>query len=96
MRKEEKLSPKKLSHEKKNISSIWVIGTDGQPSISATLAIVAFFATTAAYVAAIFDSVGSVTFRTFDTAACGSYLIPILSLYFGRRWTEKNSVKKEE
>ena len=91
---------KKESHVCKKdinkVSNIWVISTDGKPSISATFAVVAFFATTAAYVASIFESIGSFSFRTFDTAACGAYMVPILSLYFGRRWAERTAAKKED
>jgi len=96
MSEEEKSAPTKAKSEKKKISNIWVIDTSGKPSISATFAVVAFFTTSLAYVTAIFESVGGVTFRAFDTAACGAYMIPILSLYFGRRWTEKSDAKKED
>lgn len=96
MSEEVKTEVTKQKSEKKKISDVWVISTDGKPSISATFAVVAFFATTAAYVASIFETVGSVTFRSFDTAACGAYMVPILSLYFGRRWTEKGSAKKDD
>lgn len=87
---------KKFDCDVKNVSNIWVVSTDGKPSISATFAVVAFFATTAAYIASIFESIGSLSFRSFDTAACGAYMVPILSLYFGRRWTEKNVASKKE
>jgi len=26
--------------------------------------------------------------RPFDTGACSAYFIPLLTLYFGRRWTD--------
>ena len=91
--KEEVQVKSEKKSDKKKVSDIWVISTDGKPSISATFAVVAFFATTAAYVASIFESVGAISFRSFDTAACGAYMVPILSLYFGRRWTEKSSKK---
>lgn len=65
--------------------------TKGEPSMSATFATVAFFTTTFAYVASLFETIGPLTPRTFDVGACSSYLIPILTLYFGRRWTEAKS-----
>jgi hypothetical protein len=34
------------------------------------------------------ETVGSLHIRAFDVAACSSYLIPILSLYFGRKFTD--------
>lgn len=96
MSEEIKSESYKHKTEKKKVSGIWVISTDGKPSITATFAVVAFFATTAAYIASIFESIGSLAFRSFDTAACSAYMIPILSLYFGRRWTEKAGAKKED
>lgn len=80
---------------KKHVSKLWITGTDGKASISATFATVAFFATTAAYVVSIVEGYGELKFRAFDVAACGAYMVPILSLYFGRRWTEKSSKKDE-
>lgn len=65
--------------------------TKGEPSMSATFATVAFFTTTFAYVASMFETIGPLTVRPFDVGACSSYLIPILTLYFGRRWTEAKS-----
>lgn len=68
--------------------SLWLNNTIGKPSMSATFATIAFLATTGAYVASIFEKLGPLSVRPFDAAACSSYLIPILTLYFGRRWTE--------
>ena len=79
---------------KKEVSKLWIIGTDGKASVSATFATIAFLATTAAYVASIVEAYGELKFRPFDVAACGAYMVPILSLYFGRRWTEKSSKKE--
>lgn len=69
-------------------SSFWIKNTDGKPSISATFAVVAFSVSTFAYVAAIFEKIGPMSIRPFDSAACTAYLIPILGLYFGRRFTD--------
>jgi len=85
----------KPTTSKKQVSKLWITGTDGKSSISATFATVAFFATTIAYVASIFEGWGELKFRAFDVAACGAYMVPILSLYFGRRWTEKSSKKDD-
>lgn len=62
----------------------------GQKSVSVTFAWIAFIVTTIAYIMGMFESIGPVTFRPFDTSACAAFLIPVLGLYFGRRWTEKN------
>ena len=56
--------------------------------MSATFAVVAFAVTTFAYVASVFTKVGPVTFHSFDSTACSTYLIPILGLYFSRRWAD--------
>jgi len=81
--------------QKKEVSKLWIIGTDGKASVSATFATIAFLSTTAAYVASIVEGYGELKFRPFDVAACGAYMVPILSLYFGRRWTEKSSKKED-
>ena len=79
---------KEKTKDSKSSSWFWINNTVGKPSMSATFATVAFFTTTAAYIASIFEKVGPLSVRPFDAAACSSYLIPILTLYFGRRWTE--------
>ena len=71
-----------------NIKSPWLKNTAGQPSMSATFAAVAFAVTTLAYVVSVFQKVGPFTFKSFDSTACGAYLIPILGLYFSRRYTD--------
>lgn len=81
----------------KKASWWWMLNSEGKPSMSATFATVAFLAATGAYVAAIFEKVGNVSIRPFDSAACSTYLIPILGLYFGRRFTDaKLSLNKAE
>ena len=76
--------------KKANVSRMWINDTNGNPSMSATFATVAFITTTLIYIASIFEHIGPVSFKSFDAAACSSYLIPTLSLYFGRRWTDTN------
>lgn len=74
--------------EKPAPSWIWFKDTAGYPSVTVTFATVAFWVTTLAFLLSIVEKVGPLEVRPFDVAACGSYLIPILSLYFGRRWTD--------
>lgn len=69
----------------------WIKDSRGFGSVTVTLVFVAFWVTTLSYIASIFDRIGSVSLRPFDVAACASYFIPILTLYFGRRWTDANS-----
>lgn len=59
--------------------------------MSASFAVVAFLVTTFAYVAAIFEKVGPLNVRPFDAAACTAYMVPLLGLYFGRRWSDGKS-----
>lgn len=66
----------------------WVKDTKGEGSVTVTLVFVAFWVTTLAYVLSIFEKIGPVQIRPFDVAACSSYLIPILTLYFSRKFTE--------
>jgi hypothetical protein len=68
-------------------SWIWIKDTNGRPSMSATFATIAFFVTTLSFVFSMFESIGPFTFRAFDVGACGAYLVPILTLYFSRRWS---------
>ena len=72
----------------------WYILRDsrGQGSVTVTLMLVSFWVTTVAYFVSLVGKVGDVEFREFDPAAASAYLIPILTLYFGRRWTDS---KKE-
>lgn len=66
----------------------WVKDAKGYGSITATMVFIAFWVTTFAYIASIVDHIGSVTIRQFDVAACSAYFIPILTLYFGRKFTD--------
>ena len=86
-----------VKKEKAKTSWWWMNNSEGKPSMSATFATIAFLAATGAYIAAIFEKVGTVSIRPFDSAACSTYLIPILGLYFGRRFTDaKLSLNKAE
>ena len=69
----------------------WIKDSKGYGSVTATLAFVAFWVTTLAYILSIVDHIGSVSIRPFDVAACSAYFIPILTLYFGRKWTDANA-----
>jgi hypothetical protein len=66
----------------------WVRDASGHRSVSVTLLVVSFFVTTLAFVLSIFSKIGPVEIRPFDVAACSTYMVPILTLYFSRRWTD--------
>lgn len=73
----------------------WIKNSSGNPSATVTFAFVSFWITTVMYLLSAIGKVGDVEFREFDTAAVGAYLIPILTLYFGRRWTESQAETKK-
>lgn len=74
--------------EKPKANWWWMKDTNGQASVSITMVAVSFFVTTLAYIGSIFVKIGPIEFRQFDAGACAAYLIPCLSVYFGRRWTK--------
>ncbi len=69
-------------------SWIWLKDSAGFPSVTVTFATVSFWVTTFLYVMSAVGSIGPVTFRPFDVAAASAYFVPILTLYFGRKWTD--------
>lgn len=82
-----------MSEENKDPGAVapawyWIKDTKGEGSVTVTLVFVAFWVTTLAYVLSIFEKIGPMQIRQFDVAACSSYLIPLLTLYFGRKFTE--------
>ncbi len=66
----------------------WIKDSKGYGSVTVTFLFIAFWVTTTAYVMSIVDHVGPVSIRPFDVAACSAYFIPLLTLYFGRKFTE--------
>lgn len=66
----------------------WIKDANGFGSVTVTMVFVSFWVTTLAYIASLVDHVGNVSIRPFDVAACGTYFIPILGLYFGRKFTD--------
>lgn len=66
----------------------WIRDSAGHKSVSVTLLVISFFVTTIAFVLSIFEKIGPLSVRPFDVSACGVYMVPILSLYFGRKWSD--------
>lgn len=66
----------------------WIRDSTGHGSVTVTFVTVAFWVTTFAYLLSLVESLGPVAVRPFDVAACSTYFIPILTLYFGRKFTE--------
>ena len=74
--------------EEQDSAWYWIKDAKGTASVTVTFATVSFWVTTFAYIMSIVEKLGPVSIRPFDVSACSSYLIPILTLYFGRRYTE--------
>lgn len=75
-------------------SWLWIKDSKGYGSVTVTFVTVAFFVTTLAYVLSIFESIAGLSIRPFDVSACSSYFIPVLTLYFGRKYTEAKFQKE--
>jgi hypothetical protein len=69
-------------------SWLWIKDSKGYGSVTVTFVTIAFFVTTLAYILSLVEKIGPVNIRPFDVAACSTYYIPILSLYFGRKFTD--------
>ena len=69
-------------------SWLWIKDSKGFGSVTVTFTTIAFWVTTLAYVMSIVEKIGPVAIRPFDVAACSAYFIPVLTLYFGRKFTE--------
>lgn len=74
--------------EKVKPSWFWIKNSKGEASATITFLTIAFSVTTVAYIASIFETIGTVVIRPFDSGACSAYLIPLLTTYMGRRWTD--------
>lgn len=73
----------------------WLREPRGDKSVSATLVFFSFWITAVSYALSSFEKVGSVSFRQFDAAACSSFLIPVLTLYFSRKFTQAKFDNKQ-
>lgn len=75
---------------------LWIKNDKGIESVTVTFTTIAFFVTTLAYVLSIFAKIGPLEIRAFDTAATGVYLVPLLSLYFGRKYTDAKFLNEKK
>jgi hypothetical protein len=90
--KVEEVSKKEKS--KKTTPWYWMRNDKGNTSITATMVFISFWVTTLAYLASAISKIGSFEIREFDVAACSAYFVPILTLYFGRKWTDAKNPQK--
>lgn len=65
--------------------TFWFKNTDGKPSASFTMMIVAFFAVTLWFCVSVVEKIGPVPIRPFSGSEASLYLGPLIALYFGRR-----------
>jgi len=88
--------PEEMEHVKAQVEKyvppkpywFWLKNSNGDASASLTFVTVAFVITTLTLIASSIQTIGPITFRPFDVGAAGVYLMPLLMLYFGRRFTE--------
>lgn len=68
--------------------NLWMKDTSGKPSASLTLAFIGFVVVTLWLVVSIIAKIGHLEIRAFDGTQASMYLVPLLALYFGRRYTD--------
>ena len=64
--------------------------SDGRPSASFTMMIIAFAVVTLWLLISIVEEAFGLQIREFSGAEAMSYFTPIATLYFSRRWTDKS------
>jgi hypothetical protein len=81
-----------MAEDAKKVPWFWIKDDKGSSSVTVTFTAIAFLVTTLAYMVSIVEKLHvfgqEVAFRTFDVAACSAYFVPILTLYFGRKFTK--------
>jgi hypothetical protein len=87
---------KKEEPKKKTTPWYWMRNDKGNASVTATMVFISFWVTTLAYLASTVNKVGDLEIRSFDVAACTAYFVPILTLYFGRKWTDSRVNKSDD
>lgn len=70
--------------------------TDGKPSYSLTMAVLAFSATLLWFVLSIFTHIKGFDIRAFDGAAAMCFLAPILANYYGGKSLDAAKQRTED
>lgn len=73
----------------------WLKDDTGRKSITATVVMIAFLATTLNYLLSFLSPIFGHDFKVFDTAACSTYMIPVISMYVGRKLTDRHYDSKD-
>ena len=63
--------------------------SDGRPSASFTMMVIAFAVVTLWLLVSIIEEAFGLQIRQFSGAEAMSYFTPIATLYFSRRWTDR-------
>lgn len=74
----------------------WIKNSQGEPSASLTMALIAFIMVTLWLLVWLIATPFGVPVPVFEAATAMAYLSPILALYFGRRWTSDNGRVRAE
>ena len=74
------------------MNKLYLRNSNGQPSASLTMALVSFILVTAWLVFWVVGTTFGLHVPAFDSAAAMGYMTPLLGLYFGRRWTDKDAI----
>lgn len=69
---------------------IFMKNSAGEPSASLTMTTIAFFIVTLWLLAWVIGTSFGLPVPAFDATAGMTYLTPLLTLYFGRRWTSNS------
>ena len=70
---------------------LYVTDSGGNKSASLTLALISFVLTATWYALSVFETVGGIPIRQFDSPAALAFMSPCLALYFGRRKVQSDS-----
>jgi len=65
--------------------------SDGRPSASFTMMIIGFIVVTLWLLVSIVEEAFGIQIREFSGSEAMSYLTPLCTLYFSRRWTDRAS-----
>ena len=65
--------------------------SDGRPSASFTMMVIAFSVVTLWLLVSIVEEAFGIQIRQFSGSEAMSYFTPIATLYFSRRWTDRNN-----
>lgn len=74
---------------------MFIKNDEGKPSVSLTMVVISFTVVTLWLIAWVIGVALGFPIPAFDALAGMGYLMPILSLYFGRRWNSKSDHKNQ-